>query len=247
MSLQFAVVHETRADFETATELADRVLCDAIAWLDEDLLVHQRTWLGESTEGQRLTWKAIKYLALDAGITAEGHFDGEPALADARAARRAILYLLEKNPDVEVIVLIRDQDDQRERRRGLEQAQREDHGGIPILVGLAVAERECWVLSGYDPQNHDEVSRLQTERAELGFDPREQSHKLTACKDDTAKRSPKRTLKALSGDDRNRERRCWRETPLSRLRERGTENGLTDYLAEVHVRLVPLIGHPPPS
>jgi hypothetical protein len=34
MTLQIAVVHEAAADFTTATELADRVLCEAIGWLD---------------------------------------------------------------------------------------------------------------------------------------------------------------------------------------------------------------------
>ena len=38
MSTRFAVVHEAGADFQTATELADRVLVEAIEWLDEDLL-----------------------------------------------------------------------------------------------------------------------------------------------------------------------------------------------------------------
>src|SRR3954464_6493061 len=79
MTLRFAVVHEAPADFETATELADRVLCNAIDWLDEDLLIHQRTWLGESAAGHRLTWKAIPQLALDAQITVAGHFDDGPA------------------------------------------------------------------------------------------------------------------------------------------------------------------------
>ena len=34
MSQRFAVVHEAEADFHTATELADRVLMEAIDWLD---------------------------------------------------------------------------------------------------------------------------------------------------------------------------------------------------------------------
>src|SRR4051812_29936622 len=38
MSVRCAVVHEAEADFQTATELADRVLVEAIEWLDEDLL-----------------------------------------------------------------------------------------------------------------------------------------------------------------------------------------------------------------
>ena len=245
MSLQFAVVHEAQADFETATELADRVLCDAIDWLDEYLLPGQRSWLGQTPGGQQLTWTAIKRLAHEENIRVRGHFDDKPALPDAKAARRAILYLLDKIPNLDAIVLIRDQDDQPERRDGLDQARKQDRGGIPIIVGLAVVERESWVLCGYDPQNEAETARLMEERKRLSFDPCEKSHELTAYKKDITHRSPKRALRTLSGGDRERERRCWIEASLTVLKERGTENGLAAYLAEVHARLVPLVGRPP--
>ena len=245
MSLQFAVVHEAHADFETATELADRVLCEAIDWMDEDLLVHQRTWLAESPGGERLAWTAIKRIAQAEGIRVHGHFaDGEPGLPDARAARRAMRYLHNQFSDLDAIVLIRDQDDQPERRDGLEQARREDRSGLPIVVGFAVVERECWILSGYEPEDEDEIARLRAESSRLGLDPRHRGHELTPGKDEEP-RGPKRVLRALSTGDTERERRCWRETALSVLRERGAENGLAGYLTEVHDRLVPLIGHRP--
>ena len=81
MSVRFAVVHEADADFQTATELADRVLVEAIEWLDEDLLADQREWLAKTWSGDRLTWKGIKQLAREAGIRVHGHFDGEPGSA----------------------------------------------------------------------------------------------------------------------------------------------------------------------
>jgi hypothetical protein len=108
MSIKIAVVHEAAVDFETATELADRVLVDSIDWLDDELVVYQRVWVRASTEGVPLTWKQIKQLALDAGIVAIGHFDSEPALPDAQAARRAILYLRQVFSDINGVLLIRD-------------------------------------------------------------------------------------------------------------------------------------------
>lgn len=242
MSLRFAVVHEAEADFHTATELADRVLLEAIDWLDEHLIADQREWIG-SVQADRLTWKAIPQLARDFGIKAHGHFDGQPAEADAAAARRAILYLKQAVQELNAIVLIRDQDDQPERRDGLEQARRQSHGETVIVVGLAVVEREAWVISGFDPRDTEETTRLNEERQELGFNPCERSHELTACKDDTAKRSPKRVLRRLCGNDNERERHCWNNTSLEVLRIRGGANGLTTYLGEIRDRLARLIGH----
>jgi len=242
VSLQLAVVHEAPADFQTATELADRVLVESIDWMEEDQIDYQRTWLRESG-GVPLTWKRVKQSALDVGIDAIGFFDGEPAEPDARAARRAILYLRHAVPDLAGVLLIRDQDDQPERRAGLEQARRQEAGRLPIVVGLAVVERESWVISGFDPQDAAEESRLAAERQTLGFDPRLRSHELTACKADNAPRSPKRVLRVLCGGDTDRERRCWRETMLATLRNRGAENGLGAFLDEVRQELAGLIGH----
>lgn len=243
MSLRFAVVHEAEADFCTATELADRVLVEAIEWLEQELLAGQREWVGELGGGRRLTWKGIKGFAREAGIRVHGHFDGEPGLPDAAAARRAILYLLKDVPGLNAIALVRDQDDQPERRAGLEQARNQERSGKVIVLGVAVVERECWVVSGFDPQDEFEASRLESERTTLGFDPRLGSHQLTACKDDRATRSPKRVLGELTRNDPDRQRRCWTDPSLALLRERGAENGLAAYLGEVRERLAPLIGY----
>ena len=242
VSLRLAVVYEAPADLQIATELADRVLVEAIDWMEEHLLDHQRTWIREWS-GAPLTWKRIKWLAINAGFNMQGHYDEEPAKPDARAAHRAVLYLRYAIPNLAGILLIRDQDNQPERREGLEQARREAKLPLPIVVGLAVVERECWVISGFDPQDEVEQSRLAAERQTLGFDPRVRSHELTACKDDRAPRSPKRVLRALCGGDPDRERRCWRETLLATLRIRGAENGLSAFLDEVRQKLAGLIGH----
>ncbi len=242
VSFQFAVVHEAPADFQTATELADRVLVESIEWLEDDQLEHQRAWLRE-LDGVPFTWNRVKQSARNVGIDAIGFFDGNPAEPDARAARRAILYLRFACPDLAGVVLIRDQDDQPERLAGLEQARQQEIGRLLVVVGLAIVERESWVVSGFEPLNDDETSRLANERQTLGFDPRLQSHQLTACKDDRAPRSPKRVLRALCGGDADRERSCWSGTSLATLRTRGAENGLVTFLNDVRTRLAGLIGH----
>ena len=242
MSLALAVVYEAPADFRTATELADRVLIDAIEWLEPEHLDHQRTWLGAHA-GDSLTWTGIRRLAANNNIRAVGHFDGNPAEPDAQAARRAIRLLRLLFPKLDGVMLIRDRDDRSERRAGLEQARGQEEVVIPIVVELAVVERESWVICGFDPLDESEESRLAEERQKIGFDPRLRSHELTACKDDLANRSPKRVLRKLGGGDRDRERRCWQQTSLGLLNGRGAENGLASFLGEVRERIAPLMGH----
>jgi hypothetical protein len=244
MSLRLAVVHEAKSDFDTATELADRVLCESITWLDESLLSSQRSWIDTNRSGSRLSWTNIAKSARQTGIRAHGHFRDGPGLADAASARRALEYLLQEfEGELHAVLLIRDQDDEPERRLGLNQA-RQDHAGESIvIVGIPVVEREAWVISGFVFQNSTEQERLDAERKRLGFNPCERSHELTACKDDNANRSPKRVVKQLTSGDLTRERDCWNITPLDQLRERGQDNGLNHFLSEVRDRLAPLIGH----
>ncbi len=242
MSLPIAVVYEADADFQIATELADRVFCEMFYYIEPELLESYRTWIGAIRTHEKLTWSNLPKLAREIGIKAHGHFDGVPAEADAIAARRAIRFLLKSIPDLNAIVLIRDQDDQPQRRTGLEQAI-DEHRGCPIIIGLAIPEREAWVISGFVPKDDAEQTRLDEEREKLSFHPLERSHELTAGKDDSAWRSPKRVLKALTHGNNERERDCWNETQLATLRDRGSENGLLQYLNEVETRLAPLLGH----
>ncbi len=242
MTRQIAVVHEAEGDFTTATELADRVIVEAIPWMNDDDIGPARDWLAFTPEGLRLSWTGIEKLAHNAGMRVRGHFGNDPAEADAKAGLRAIRYLRVIYPELDAIVLIRDRDDQPERRQGLDQARAIDHGGIPIVVGLAVVEREAWVLCGFHPVNEAEVAMLVDARQRLGFDPCSRSHELTAYGDDTAKRSAKRALHELTAGDHDRERRCWAEVALPTLRDRGAENGLAAYLDDVRDRLVGLFG-----
>lgn len=241
MSKKFYVVSEARADFITATELADRILLHEINWLDDELIESQREWVGEDSPGSHLAWTTVSHRAREVGIRVQGHFNGEPGFPDARAARRAILYVLSQFEPVDAIVLIRDLDDQHERKDGLEQARTVDSSGKKIVIGVARCERESWVISGFDPENEDEKQLLGEEQQKLGVNPCQRSHELTAGKSDIALRSPKRVLKVLTADNWERQRRCWKGTALQVLWERGEDNGLVDYLEEIKVHLVPTI------
>lgn len=244
MSKNWVVIHEAPADFRIATELADRVLLAEINWLDDAIVEHQRTWHAELPVGSRLKWSSMKVLALNLGIHIHGHFNNEPALPDASAARRAIVYVLRLMDDVDAILLIRDMDDQATREAGLTQAQELIAQKWTIVVGAAKCEREAWVLTGFEPGDEEEIKLLVSETRILGNDPRLHSHELTAVKNDQAKRSPKRVLNVLTRGNPERECTCWQNTPLDILRTRGNFNGLTRYLDAVREKLVPkLTGH----
>lgn len=239
VSLRFAVVYEAPADFQTATDLADRVFVDAIDWLEPEHLPYQRVWLGKAGE-KPLTWSRVGDLARAVDIRARGLFDGSPALQHAKLARRTILYLRKAIPNLDAILLIRDGDNEPDRRKGLEQAREKADHPERIVIGVADLERESWVLCGFIPGNDDETARLDRLRDDLHFDPCTHSHGLTARKDHEAG-SPKYVLGILCDGKQEREQRCWREAPLARLREHGAANGLRAFLDEVQDRLAPLL------
>ncbi len=239
MTLSLAVVCEGPADQRTGCGLADRVFLAKVDWLEEALLEHCRQWRGSNLVEPFLPWKHVPPKARARNIRAHGHFEGQPGAPDAHNARLALLllYAVEDRPDR--IVLLRDDDRQTQRRRGLEQARKSCNIGIPVAIGLAHVNRECWVLAGFEPQDGDERRCLKELRAELGFDPREHAEGLTA-KHQWDKQNAKRVLDVLTAGSPDREARCWRETDLEVLATRGPHTGLADYLAEVQQRLLPL-------
>jgi hypothetical protein len=238
---QSAVVFEALPDFTTATELADRVFSQ-VEWLDGQL-EHFRQWVSE-VGGRRLTWTGVRRLAAEIGIEVSGFFEGKPGLPDAQMARRALLYLRSVLPDLAGILLIRDQDDQPQRRAGLKQACDDAPNAPPIVIGLAIPEREAWVLAGFVPLTEHERERLATERQTLGFDPCAQSHRLTDGKNDQGSRSPKRVLHALTAGDLERQRACWLAPRLEELCQRGQQNGLAAFVDEVRERFIGVVSAP---
>jgi hypothetical protein len=237
--LRVGVVCEARADCETATGLADRVLRE-VEWIDQlDSLEQCRTWHEFEPSVHYLAWSRASDEARERRIKAHGHFGGEPGAEDAGAARRAILVLRDAAPELRAILLIRDSDGVSDRRRGLEQA-RGQFAEIVVVIGLAHPMRECWVLAGFEPRDDGERQRYSNARQQLGFCPCEHSERLTA-KHDHDKASAKRVLGELSGRQHEREAECWRDVPLATLEARGSNNGLRDYLGELRARLMPRI------
>jgi hypothetical protein len=206
MPLSFAVVCEAPADAVTACCLADRVLCAEVEWIVAEVIEEYRRWRGLRENEVCLTWRDVASLAQQKNLRVHGHFGGKPGEPDARAARLALRLLKDGGETLDGVFLIRDDDRQVERRRGLDQARTNSGFRVPIVIGLAHTKRECWVLAGFQPKNQAEQQRLDELREELKFDPCNQAQLLTGKRCEA--KCAKRALDILCGADRDREADC---------------------------------------
>jgi hypothetical protein len=236
------VVCEARADQQTACGLADRVLVDSIDWLERDMLDTQRQWTGLTPEAPFLKWASVREAATRRELKGlYGHFQGEPGAPDAFMARKALLLFATAPHRPAAVLLLRDSDNDSQRRVGLEQARQDRQWPFEVIIGVAESKRECWVLAGFNPKNTDEVERLRQLQQRLSFHPVQQAHRLTA-RTPGAKTDAKEALGELTQGKWERERACWEETPLPELEQHGRDTGLADYLQEIRQRLVPVLG-----
>lgn len=250
------MIVESGADFRTATKLAERVLIEKIDWLEEDNIQYLFKWCGLQEGTEYSCWKDIGKI-LDslesAGVKLpryRGHYSkGVPLKADGAASIKVLnlVRYLQRTRQIKAVLLIRDLDNQPERREGLEQA-RSQHiqlqPKIEIVIGTANPKREAWVLNGFTPSNEQEEKNLEEIRTQLSFDPCIESHRLRSTSQEEADRmrNAKVVVDRLTGNDMERERLCWEVTSLNTLRERGVYTGLRDYICEVEQYLMLIIG-----
>lgn len=236
----FAVVCEAEADQETATELAERVLLEDVDWLEPEALPGLRSWCGLEPKTGHLTWRAIGNEAKRRRLKVHGRFRDMPGKFDERRAKLALLLFTSLDHQPDAVVMIRDTDGrEKEVRGGIERARTERAWNFPVVLGTPHPNRECWVLTGFEPQNSAEEQALAEERSSLGFDPRMHAERLTA-KGKRGKLNAKKVLGRLAPAN-GREKACWRETDLQILRDRGQSTGLAAFFDEVQTALVPLV------
>jgi hypothetical protein len=255
--LNLLMVCEDDSDFRIASGLVDRVIAEVgPSWLRaalEDTPGAMRSWRGDGAKD----FFDIHHIAetcdaLEVKLS-YGHFNGKAGGAGAHGARNAfalVRHLVTTGTPIDAILFIWDMDQQgKERRAALRQARAEAKSlryigdTFEIVLGCPDAMMEAWVLAGFDARNDDERTRLSQERQNLGFSPVTLSQELDATSnkrgasakrdEPLAKKSAKRVLDALTGDDPDRVMGCWKDTPLETLRERGEHNGLKEYLEEV--------------
>lgn len=247
MPVRIAVVAEAAADWQQVCETVDRkILKHAPEWWDAAQLAAEREYCGLAPGTPFTRWRELRELPSAEGALRRGGYIGFDARqhlhSDYPLGRKALVSCVLARPRVDAVILVRDMDQQpEERTASLAQARDEIPAhALTIVLALPRAKREAWVLNGFDPLTDGENAALADLRGVLGFDPRLRAERLDAM-EHGAKRDAKRVLKCLIGDDREREARCWRDTPWAVLRERGVESRLTDFLAEVKELLVPLV------
>ncbi len=239
MAVSIAVVCEAPADARTGCELADRVIAEEIEWVEAETLDDLRQWHGVQSGEHYVLWRDVPQLAAERRIRVHGHFQGEPGAPDAHAALKALLVLRSSERTPDAFVLLRDDDGQSARKKGLNQARERLSQSKRVVIGLATTKREGWVLAGFDPKDPTEESLLDGVRKRLGFDPREKSEQLTASRGE--KRNAKRVLDELCDGDLDRESECWLAADLTTLKSRGEKNGLKSYLEEVDALICPIL------
>lgn len=238
---------EAAADFRVAAELVDRVLRETCpVWVAELLDAAPesvRVWHRDPQQRPFFDIHRIDTYARELALRIpHGHFDGASGRHGSLMARTAfaiVRSLKKRGADIGATILVWDMDDDgAERQRGLAQARAEAEtwAGFAIVLGCPNANREAWVLTGFEPVDEREESDLMRLRAELDFAPNSEAHRL-----DAKPESAKRVLSVLIGDDPDRESRCWTDTALETLRARSAQTGLREFLDELAGRLAPLV------
>lgn len=250
---RIVLVCEGASDPPLVRDLADRVLKDTVAWLrEQDGLDNLRSYGGLDENQSYLPWIEVKDRFEKAGLRLGGRFSKEVPAPDQVRARKLLRLIADHHQSrkdeggVDGVLIFRDADHQPERHRGIEAAREEfvkGHDAPDSLhpwrqhIAIAVAKpmNEAWVMAGFEPAEGSEQDALATVREELGFAPSASPEELDA-REHGAKRSAKRVLDQLCPDPERRSR-CWRETPLDTLRQRGERCGLSDFLDEVREKL----------
>ncbi len=252
------VFAEAPADHRTLRSLL-RVLLRHVGrdWvIDTAASAHDESVLGQiELTFERLTSIGDSLLA-EGARPLTGHFDGAPGADGAAQARNAWHLLRQRNRQrssedhADFAFVLRDADNRRDdRRAGFAHAERACRSTAPcdkpaLLTGLAITEREAWVLASFVPSNDDERLALERERSRTGLSLDGDLDELVNATREHD-RDNKRVLLALMGSDE--ESHCERieQGELSLFVRRGATIGLTDalsgfaqWLLECHAALV---------
>lgn len=245
----FFLAAEDRRQLRVLRRLVDDLACARGGWVEAELLAIIRRWVGLEDRGGDPggaadeggdTWFPIGDAMREArerGKRIHGHIDGRPGGPEAPLYRAvlALAQLVERD----AVVIARDLDGHPERRQGFLQIMQSSlKPGFPVVFAWMEPESEAWIVAGFEPEDARERKALAELHEELGFWPHREPHRLTSSTREP-RRDAKRVLRALTGDDEDRNARCLGDR--ERLKERGEGCGVAAFIAEAEKVLVPLI------
>ncbi len=155
----------------------------------------------------------------------------------------ALAERVQRERQIDALILFKDLDNQPERRDGMLQARAEVDEQIVIVIATPKWKREAWILNGFVCSNQHEQGQLNAVIQKLGFDPCVKAEGLYHNTSQDSKIILEELIQHYPKGLKRFERvqRCWTETPLEMLRDRGKETYLSDYLDEVKDCLLPLL------
>lgn len=152
-----------------------------------------------------------------------------------------------RGPDDDVLLLLAfDTDhrpDEHRCRHGVAVATDSAEAAVPTVVAEATPEFDAWVLAGCDldrPPHRSQHAAVCAHMKSQGFaiDPVKEPHRLTSKKGDDPRDAKTIAQRLLGldqqvGPDHREAQRCWEDTALKVLRERGDEAGVAAFLTDV--------------
>jgi hypothetical protein len=251
MTLRVLVFAEDVLGMTLARDLCDRVVIErgpdwlSDLWRAPEIRAEQRAWSGVDPADLWTTWIAAKALGQRYRVSAHGLGMKGYSLVAYRAAHLAARL----SPPPHVVVLCIDtQGDETTRTKMLDGLRCARVDDLPFALAVAHQESEAWVVAGFIPENNAEKDVLRDLEAEHGFAPAREPHRLTPNRQ-TDPRDAKRVCASLFPDGTRspRAERCWLDTSLDELEQRGARTGLCEYLADVERIILPLLGAAAPG
>ena len=241
--MRLVLIVEDRAHVLAAQVLADRVLIECGPdWIGAETIDGLRQWSGLAPDTEMTRWTDLDALSKLHRLRIHGRCAGPDHVAARKVLELA--RLMGADAPLTALLLLRDLDNQPERRDGIQAAVQESDGALAfaVIIGTANPEAEAWLLNGFVPQDSGETACLEQLCRELSLDPVREPDRLCGDRRRPGKdgqRDIKAILARLTGDDRAREERCLTETPLNLLADRGTASGLRAFLFDLNTYLLP--------
>ena len=222
------IAAESARDLPSLQHLTDRVLRRSSSNAELE-------WMGPE-DSAWLDLHRAQRRARARGMRRYGHFNGEPAAADAMMFYAALWLFAEESQPPSAVIVARDLDDLPERQLGFTQAATERTWPFTSIGALANPEVEAWYIVAWRPESPQDKAALAAARQRLGFDPTLYPERLSS-KREQDKRDAKRALRELCATGRSAEER-WADAPLEQLRQAGERCGLSGFIADLE-RLFP--------